>query len=29
MRKGGGNLTIQFLAVSDNDYFGVAVGQFH
>ena len=29
MSKGGSNLTIQFLAISDNDHFRVAVGQFH
>lgn len=29
VRKGGGDLTIQFLAVRDNDYFGIAVRQFH
>ena len=29
VRKGGSDLPIQFLAVRNNDYFRVTVGQFH
>ena len=29
VRKGGGNLTIQFLAVCDNHHLRIAVGQLH